>query len=875
MRPIRRTELLLTHLRRFSARHAHRAPWTTGSLIAIVALGVAVFFSVRLSNRAAVAGFQLFTQSVSGGSDYIVSGAGNTVPEERLPELRRAVDPLPVVLLPILEGTATLPGTGQDADDFDAAQVPIIGMDVLAARNLVYARQQTGYRPAREESDDGFEPNRFLDVFATQQLAKQLKAGEGDWIEAIVGDVPRRLHLAGVMVPDTFQAGKSEKLLIADLPALQQMLDMTGRVDRVEILVPEGANEAELRNATEEKLRMLGSEWTWSPTATKRGSAMTMTAAFRLNLTILSALSLLVGVYLIIQAMEAAVVRRRKEIGILLSMGCEPGWIRMAWLVESLLLGVVGSTVGLLLGWLLAQGSVRAIARTVNALYVNTTADAAAWDSGEAGLAFTLGVLTTVAAGLLPARDAAGTPPVQVMQRESRSEGIRLLDSPSLGIALLVIGFLFSLMNPLSLGPGVRFPLGGYLAATMWLIGAAVLAGNLLSLLPKLLKRSMNQAPLWRMAASQFRRPSGRQKLTVAGLVVAVGMAAGMEILIHSFERTVTGWIHRSLQADLFIAVKGVENASNRNRISQQTWRELMQDPDLKQADIGHFFEIAFRGAPTTLMGIRSSAPWSDNHLTWADRPAAPVRLDSTLQDGRWPALVSESFSTRYGLQRDDTLELTTPSGERRIRILGVYADYGNERGTIMMDGRHVSEWYRDLRAVNFAATLQPGVDPEQVRERWSKEFPGLAIRTNRALREEVIRIFHQTFAVTHVLKAIGISVAIGGLALALFSLLMDRRMELVTLRELGFRRRDIAKAVTIEGTLISIIGLAGGLLLSLALGYLLIFVINRQSFGWTLAYAVSPAGLGMLAAGVLLAAMGTSFGVGQWAGRLQGDRQE
>jgi putative ABC transport system permease protein len=868
--------LLLLHLKRFSWRHGLRAPATTIALLVIVALGVAVFFSVRLSSRAAVSGFQLFTQSISGGSDFVVTGAGRGIPVQRLPELRSALNPLPVLLFPVVEGTATLPGTGQAADDFDAAQVPVIGMDLFAVRNLVYARSTAQYSLFDDEPSGETEWGGAGEIFITRALATRLDVALGDTVTAILGDQPRMLRVAAVLQPSEFQAGKAEELMIMDLPALQGLLDQPLQVDRVEVIVPEGVRSDVLRNQTVERLGQLDpARWSWSTTDAQRESAQSMTAAFQLNLTILSGLSLLVGIYLIIQAMEAAVIRRRSEIGILLSMGYEPRWIRQAWLVESLVLGVVGSALGLAVGWVLAQGAVRGVAQTVNALYVSTTARAAAWDSGEALLAFGLGVTATVAAGLLPARDAAATPPVQVMRQEGRGGGIRLLDSPRLGLALIGAGVLAAQLPPLVLGPGVRFPLGGYLAALCGLVGAAVLSSNLLYLIPRLSRRAMERSALWRVAASQCRRPSGRQKLTIAGLVVAVGMAAGMEILTHSFERTVSNWIHRSLQADLFVAVKGIENASSRNAISEASWRKLAIDPDVTQVDIGHIFPILFQGAPTTLMGIRSTGPWSDEHLIWAAEPTEPVVLKDSLAEGIWPALASESFATRYRLGRGNELQLPTPTGERRVRILGVYADYGNERGTLLMDGVRVSEWFDDLRAINLAATLRPGVDPAAVRERWAADFPGLAVRTNRTLREEVLIIFHQTFAVTHALKAIGVAVAVGGLALALFSLLLDRREELVVLRELGFQRRGIMAVVTLEGLALSVIGLAGGLILSLGLGYLLIYVINKQSFGWTLAYAVPAGGLAVLAGGVLLAATLTSLGVGRWAARLKGEKHE
>lgn len=869
-------KILLLNIQRFSWRHAARAPASTAELIAIVALGVAVFYSVRLSNRAAVSGFGLLTQTISGGSDFVVTGAGQRVWEDRLRELRKAMNPLPVTLLPVIEGTASLPETGRDEDDFDAAQVPVIGIDLLAVRNLEYVREASADLSLSGDQADEIELGRKDESYVTVRLAERLNVELGDFYKVVLGDQLHRLGVSGIVEENELQPGRNREMIIMDLPAVQGLLDHSGSIDRVEVILPDGKRYSEMKREVEQRLETLDTAyWQWSDADSQRSSAETMTAAFRLNLTILSALSLLVGVYLIMQAMETAVVRRRKETGILLAMGYEPHWIRINWLVDSLILGVAGSSLGLLVGWAMAQGAVRAVAQTVNALYVSTTASAAAWDNQEALLAFCLGVTATFAAGILPARDAATTPPIQSLRQEEISSGIRLLDAPVLGLALIVLGLLFSRLPAWSLSPGVNFPMGGYLAAVAWLLGAAILSCNVIRLVPYLFKRPSERSTALRMAVSQCRVPSGRQKLTIAGLVVAVGMAAGMEILTHSFEGTVAGWINQSLKADLFVAVKGIENASSRNRIRQDTWNKLKADPDVDMIETGHFFPIEFEGAQTMIMGMRSPLDWADQGFIWAEPAQKQLVMDHPLENGDWPVLVSESFSVRYQKNRDDLLKLNVPAGKRSLRIMGVYADYGNERGAIMMDGETASRWFNDYSAVNLAATLRPGIDPEQVRDRWSREYPGLAVRTNRALREEVFTIFHQTFAVTNALKVIGVSVAVCGLALALFSLLMDRRQQLVTLRELGMQREGITKAVTFEGLVMCLIGLAGGLILSLALGYLLIYVINKQSFGWTLAYAVPAGGLIGLACGVMLAAMLTSMGIGQWAARLRAEVQE
>lgn len=869
-------QFLLLNLQRFTWRHARKAPASTAALIAIISLGVAVFYSVRLSNRAAVSGFGQFTQTISGGSDYVVTGAAQRIWVERLHELRAALNPLPITLLPVIEGTASLPGSGRDGDGFDAVQVPVIGIDLLAVRNLEYVRDEPNRLPLTREQADEITLGKTDESYLTQRLATRIGVELGESYEVVLGDSIQRLRVSGIVKIDELQPGRNREMIIMDIPALQSLLNLPRSIDRVEVIIPDGGRYEKLNGQVKQRLETLDKTyWNWSAADSQRSTAETMTAAFRLNLTILSALSLLVGVYLIIQAMETAVVRRRKETGILLSLGYEPHWIRVNWMVDSLVLGIIGSGLGLLLGWAMAQGAVRAVAQTVNALYVSTTANAAAWDNDEALLAFILGVSATFAAGVLPARDAAATRPIQSLRQEEIVSGIRLLDSPLMGAVLILAGLLFAKAPAWTLGPGVHFPLGGYLAAIAWLLAAAILSSNMLRFIPSISGRLMERSAHWKMAVSQCRKPSGRQKLTIAGLVVAVGMAAGMEILTHSFEGTVSGWINQSLKADLFVAVKGIENASSRNRISEATWRRLQEDSEIEKAEIGHFFPIEFNGAQTMIMGMRTSEDWNDQEFIWVQRPAGSLQMDQVLADGQWPVLVSESFSVRFQKKQGDDLTVVVPVGERHLRIIGVYADYGNERGAIMMNGETAAQWFDDFGAVNLAATLVEGADPEIVRGRWLEQFPGLAIRTNRALREEVFTIFHQTFAVTNALKAIGVVVAVCGLALALFSLLMDRRHQLITLRELGFLRSGIIRTVTLEGMFMTAIGLVGGLLLSLALGYLLIHVINKQSFGWTLAYAVPVGGLAGLAAGVLLAAALTSMGIGRWAARLKAEVQE
>ena len=236
---------------------------------------------------------------------------------------------------------------------------------------------------------------------------------------------------------------------------------------------------------------------------------------------------------------------------------------------------------------------------------------------------------------------------------------------------------------------------------------------------------------------------------------------------------------------------------------------------------------------------------------------------------------MSETFTARFNVGRGDRVAVPTPDGAKTVVIAGVFADYGNERGSILIDRRHVAAWFSDDTVTNVSLFVKPGVDPDTLRAELALRYPGLSLFTNARLRGEVLRIFRQTFSITYALEVIGVIVAVTGLGLTLVSVLLDRRDELTTLRALGFRRQEIALAASVEGLAVSFCAVLGGLVLSLALGWLLIHVINKQSFGWTLSYALPWPQLLGLALAVGLTGWIVSYCVGLWGADLPADQEE
>ncbi|NBV86111.1 MAG: FtsX-like permease family protein, partial [Verrucomicrobia bacterium] len=553
-----------------------------------------------------------------------------------------------------------------------------------------------------------------------------------------------------------------------------------------------------------------------------------------------------VGLYLIFQALDAAVVRRRSEIAVLRALGVREWEIRRAWLWEAAFLGILGGTAGILGGWALAQFTVRAVSKTVNALYYANHAEAANLHWGEALGAFILSVICSIAAGWLPAKRAAATPPAQVWAQGAAAapQGTGTGGSGT-GWALLAAAVGLALLPPVSMDGGTRFALAGYVSALLGVVGAGLIAGDGLNFAAWCTGWFSRNSAALQLAGSHLRAPTSRHRWAVAGLLCAVSMTGGMAVLVGSFESSVSSWIGHTLQADLFLTSDANQAASAYNRIPAATWREIVQTPEVADWDTALIIPVELPGGQIRLVGSNLAFARRNQQLSWLQPPANESIFDAS--HNATLCLVSETFATRFRLHRNDWVSIPTPKGPRSLQICGVYTDFGDDQGLVLVDGRHLAEWFSTDAVSTLCLSLKPGADPEQLRGLLRAARPGIAVFTNAHLRSEVMRIFRQTFAITYALEAIGVIVALAGLGITLASILAERKAELTTLRALGMSRKEIAAVAAWEGTLLALAGTLGGLLCSFGLGALLIFVINKQTFGWTLQPSLPTAQLLLL----------------------------
>lgn len=823
-----------------------------------VALGVGVFLSIRLANRAAVASFAQFARGVGQGADLVLRSEAGPLPEADLGRLRPVLDR--AWLRPLIEGSFTL--GGDRPETFQLLGVDLVGLGEGAG--------EAGAAPAldpalRQELARSFYASlqNPRGVLVSQALALERQLRPGALLSGVVDEHPVALEVVGVVPEQPGQPGLPRHLLVLDLPAAQALLGRAGQLDRIEIGLRPGHALADLEPALRgllEPARVL------EPPEQRAESGRTMTAAFRFNLTVLSLIALAVGAYLLFQGFDTAVTRRRETWATLRALGLAPAGVLGLVLAEALVIGLVGSGLGVLAGWGLAQGAVRAVSRTVAALYGPSAADRAHLDGGEALAAFAAGLLTCLLAAWLPARRAALLPPVQLLARGGETRPMAWGRATLLGLGLLAAGLALAFLP--TLPPGQAWH--AYTGAVLTLLGGSLAAVGLLPLFGLLGRRGSWGVEL---ACRPLQRPTGRHAWAAAALAVAVGMATGMGVMVHSFERTVQAWIGTTLKADLYLAPLGATGAGSQHRLSAETFAALAADPAVEATDAFQIIPIELRGQRTYLGAGDMAVHGRRGAMVMAQ--GGPEVLAALHAGGfaRPAAVVSETFGRRFGVRVGDDLTLPSPGGPRTLKVLGVYADYGNERGSVIVDRPLFQGWWGERRFASVAVWLRPGQGAEAVAERWRRQWPGLQVRSNQGLREQVSVIFQQTFAITYALEIIGLGVAVAGLVQSLLSLALQRRGELLTLRALGAGETGMAGVLLGEGLGVAAAGLLAGVLLGLLLAQILVRVLNPQVFGWTLQYAVDLrflAGLCALAFGGGLLAL---LPAARWAARLPADR--
>lgn len=821
-------------LYRTAWRRLRRRPFQYILFILGVAIGVAMMVSVDLASVSASRAFSLSTNAITGKATHRLVSPGGSLPEAVYTRLRVEQGMAPAA--PVVEGyvlAATLEGQ----------LMRLVGVDLFAEPPF-----RDYFGPVGDDDNLSLFLTQPDTVVLSQPVADRHGLALGDEIRIIVNGRSVPLQIVGLLQPaNDVDRRALSSILFTDIANAQTILGLSGRLSHIDLILADDTPPA-LVPALPPEVRL--------ETASARSNAIQqMTAAFELNLTALSLLALVVGMFLIYNTVSFSVVQRRPLFGILRALGVTGNQLWRLILMEAAVLSLIGGLLGLLLGVLLGRGMVRLVTQTINDLYfaLNVQEVTIAPQSLLVGLS--LGVLAALAASTIPAWEARQTTPATILRRSALESRTRRLLPWLVGGWLLLCGCGVLLLRI----PGSLIAAFAGLFAILF--GFALLTPPVTAVFMRLITPLTHRllGVLGRMAPRDIARSLSRTSIAVAALMVAVSVIVGVSIMIGSFRTTVDIWLSDTLQADIFIAPPRLTNSQTGGTLAAGV-------PPTAVAVPGVAWAVTARELPLTLPDY--------------DQPIDLIAVDGDVSNGQrqylwletdreaaWKKLLAGEgiFITEPLLQKENLglppppITVDTPAGRRTFPVLAVTYDYTTDQGRVYMGRSLYRALWQDDAISTMGLFVEEGQAVETVLSRVQAAFNGrgdLTIQSNQSLRAGALEIFDRTFAITAALRLLAVVVAFIGVLSALMSLQLERMREWGVLRATGMTVRQLWGLILLETGLMG--GLAG--LLALPTGYvlawILIYVINVRSFGWTLQMNLDPAYFGQALAVALIAAL-------------------
>jgi putative ABC transport system permease protein len=761
----------------------------------------------------------------------------------------------------------------------------ILGLDLLAEVGT------RGFRIAQADADMALESLLAPDaLYLGHQIAADWNVGVGNVVEVVAGGRLVRLRIAGLIDTEEKSSSLWDRLAVMDIAAAQLLFQSFGRLDRIELVT---ASVRSLDDIVASVRRVLPPHLVVQRPAQRTKQLENMVWAFQLNLSVMSWVGLLVGVFLIYNTIAFAVAQRRREVGIYRALGMTERRVAGQFLAEAGLLGLLGGLVGGLGGVWLSRSLVSLVSRTISDLYAPVMSGGLILSMDMVTLAavgkgILLGTVVSMVGALGPSLEAGRTATARALapgDYESTSQ-LRAGLFGWISLLLLVLAGLCSLMGPVG-----ELPLFGYLA-TMCLLGAlSCLAPLCIQALG--MRRSRQESKtimlggsIRHIAADQAARHPGRNAVTVSALMVGLSVMIGVAVMVRSFRDTVEVWVDETVMADLVVApsswLQG-KQVGQASRVLPGTWRAALSLIEgIAAVDALREVSVGVDGQPVSLVSrdLRLHAQRSRYRMVHGDSTAALQRAAET-----GGILLSEVLATRLRLHEGSKVSITTPAGPVAVSVEGVFYDYATDGGKMVIDRmRYQREWHDD-RVNVFSVYLTAGADAEQVRRSIVAHVAGLdgvmippLVIRNHELRREILEIFDRSFALTYVLEAIAVLVAVLGIVNTLVTAVLERRREFASLRAIGASTNQVERLVLWEAAYLGLIGTALGVVGGLLLAMVLIYVVNKQSFGWTIQMSV-PGGVILQAIGLALAAaLVAGYFPARWAARqpvVEGLREE
>ena len=834
-----------------SIRFLTKNIWQFASLITGIVLSVAIITATDLAIESAKKSFELSTEIINGkATHHIINNAGK-VDEELVVNLENKYK---LTVTPLIEGFVTK----------NNRLLKVIGIDPFS--DIAFRNIFKEFNSRKQYNPSAF-INKLEGFFTTKHTAEKFRILPGDPFLIDQNDETYHLKLYGIIDSENAPASTSlDNLLFMDISTAQELLKLQNYISRIDlILKPEEENE--LKNilfAIDPSLVLIKSS--------ERNQAQeSMTKSFNANLSALSLLAMLVGIFLIYNTMTFAVLQRRKIFGFLRTIGVSQKEIFSLIIFESLLFAIIGSLIGIGLGYLLANVLLSFIVRTINDLYFVLQVSQIHISNITFLKAGLIGVFAALLSALIPAYEASNSPVTKVIKNIDIEETVKKY-LPKLNIAGLVLISL-SLLLFLIFEKNVS---ACFFGLFIMVIGFSCFIPFLTYhsdyILEPLYRNTCGLASL--ISLRSLKKNLSRNAIAIAALTVAISLYLSLDIAINSFRNTVEDWLSASLFADIYISTP--KQVSHRNHITLNNkvieFTKTFQTEDIIGISEYHLRDVIGEYGSTRVASI-NSLPIVKNSFSFKD---STEDIWNKFDKGQG-LIASAPYAYKHKIKCNDKVKLQTDKGLQTFTILGIFSDYSSDQGLLMMHQDLYRSLWEDPNLSSLGIFLKESTEVKKTNDnknvgnaalQWSlltnkTNNPKLDkiktyieaykikaaeeslsptffdIRSNKELLKESLEIFDRTFRVTSALKIIAVIVAAFGIFSALLSLIIEREKEFALLKALGMSKQDIQRSISLQAFTMGLLSSIFAIPLGIASAWVMIFVINHRSFGWDINFSL------------------------------------
>ena len=787
--------------------------------IGAIALGIALTSGVYFVNASAIDEFGRATRALTGTADLVVDGSSGGFDESLYLAIAARADV--AVASPVLETALTLERGGT---------LTVLGVDPFIAGRL----QPALYADLASHFVELLKSDAIV---LSAPAAATLNAARGAELRVRVGGEERRLRVVDVLPESAY----ARALGVMDLASAQWTLGRLGRLSRLELRLGKNVNPTRFLASLK-----LPPGTVAAPAVVTEGRGASLKRAYYANLDMLALVALLTGAFLVFATQALSTLRRRAQFALLRALGVTQGEVTAAVVLEGALVGAVGGILGTALGWTVARLALSLLGGDLGAGFTVGGPTGVSASPVEIGAFVLLGTAVSALSSWLPARRVAALAPARALKGGDPEFALVSTRGSSLGLGLLAAGGAVAFLPPVG-----GLPLAGYAAVALLLFGAVLLvpafAAAALRLVPA------RAGAVARLALAQLKGTVAQSAVSLAAIVVSFSLMVSMAIMVHSFRDSFERWLDEVLPADVYLRVAP---GSDTVFLGEADAAAIAALPGLSRSEFRRLVPLLLAPdrPPVTLIA-RGLDPKSLELLPLVAR-AQPMSSDLPV------VYVSEAIRDLYGWTPGTRVGLPIGGQSHEVFIGGIWRDYAHSTGTILIDRATYRAWTGDSNATDAALWLLPGQSADAIEARVRARLglgENVQLLETSALKERSLIAFDRAFNITYVLEAIAVLIGLAGVAFAFASQALARRAEFGMLRHLGCSARQLRALLAGEGALIGALGAIYGLLVGGVLSLVLVYVVNRQSFHWSLDFVVPYRQLALVALALVLAAATTA----------------